>query len=113
MPIRLSKKSRPFDFVFSDADKDWYIQYFKDVHPKLKKEVGLLHNATEYRRYQNIWACKQSSQLCHPWTEAAVRIAISLKISQDIDSTIIFSFSFFCKDDSGKGFVIPEITKQD
>ena len=25
------------DFVFSDADKDWYVQYFKDVHPKLKK----------------------------------------------------------------------------
>jgi predicted O-methyltransferase YrrM len=26
----------PFDFVFSDADKDWYTQYFKDVSPKLK-----------------------------------------------------------------------------
>lgn len=26
----------PFDFVFSDADKDWYTQYFKDVDPKLK-----------------------------------------------------------------------------
>lgn len=26
----------PFDFVFSDADKGWYIQYFKDVDPKLK-----------------------------------------------------------------------------
>ncbi len=25
----------PFDFVFSDADKDWYTQYFRDVHPKL------------------------------------------------------------------------------
>jgi caffeoyl-CoA O-methyltransferase len=25
----------PFDFVFSDADKDWYPQYFKDVDPKL------------------------------------------------------------------------------
>ena len=28
----------PFDFVFSDADKGWYTQYFKDVEPKL--EVG-------------------------------------------------------------------------
>jgi len=28
----------PFDFVFSDADKAWYTQYFKDVEPKL--EVG-------------------------------------------------------------------------
>lgn len=26
----------PFDFVFSDADKDWYKQYFIDLHPKLK-----------------------------------------------------------------------------
>ena len=26
----------PFDFVFSDADKDWYIQYLKDVLPKLE-----------------------------------------------------------------------------
>lgn len=25
----------PFDFVFSDADKGWYIQYFKDIDPKL------------------------------------------------------------------------------
>ena len=36
----------PFDFVFSDADKDWYVQYFKDVHPKLKKGgVFTAHNA--------------------------------------------------------------------
>lgn len=27
--------SGPFDFVFSDADKDWYLQYFKDLEPKL------------------------------------------------------------------------------
>lgn len=27
----------PFDFVFSDADKDWYVQYFMDVDPKLEK----------------------------------------------------------------------------
>jgi caffeoyl-CoA O-methyltransferase len=26
----------PFDFVFSDADKDWYKNYFIDVAPKLK-----------------------------------------------------------------------------
>jgi caffeoyl-CoA O-methyltransferase len=25
----------PFDFVFSDADKGWYTQYFKDLDPKL------------------------------------------------------------------------------
>ena len=28
----------PFDFVFSDADKDWYTNYFKALAPKL--EVG-------------------------------------------------------------------------
>jgi caffeoyl-CoA O-methyltransferase len=27
----------PFDFVFSDADKDWYKNYFIDVAPKLTK----------------------------------------------------------------------------
>lgn len=27
----------PFDFVFSDADKGWYTNYFKDVSPKLLK----------------------------------------------------------------------------
>ena len=26
----------PFDLVFSDADKDWYKQYFIDIDPKLK-----------------------------------------------------------------------------
>lgn len=25
----------PFDFVFSDADKDWYKQYFADIAPKM------------------------------------------------------------------------------
>ena len=29
----------PFDFVFSDADKDWYKNYFIDVDPKLKTVV--------------------------------------------------------------------------
>lgn len=27
----------PFDFVFSDADKEWYPRYFEDVDPKLAK----------------------------------------------------------------------------
>lgn len=27
----------PFDFIFSDADKEWYTQYFKDLDPKLVK----------------------------------------------------------------------------
>lgn len=38
----------PFDFVFSDADKDWYKNYFMDVDPKLM--VGgcyATHNISE------------------------------------------------------------------
>ena len=41
----------PFDFVFSDADKNWYINYFRDVDPKLK--VGgcfSAHNISERSR---------------------------------------------------------------
>jgi len=38
----------PFDFVFSDADKEWYNEYFKEVDPKLV--VGgcfTAHNVTD------------------------------------------------------------------
>lgn len=41
----------PFDFVFSDADKNWYKNYFMDIDPKLK--VGgcyATHNISERRR---------------------------------------------------------------
>lgn len=41
----------PFDFVFCDADKDWYKNYFIDVFPKL--EVGgcyTAHNVSDRRR---------------------------------------------------------------
>jgi caffeoyl-CoA O-methyltransferase len=38
----------PFDFVFSDADKEWYTQYFKDVDPKLIKDgCFTAHNVTD------------------------------------------------------------------
>jgi predicted O-methyltransferase YrrM len=38
----------PFDFIFLDADKDWYSQYFRDALPKL--EVGgcfTAHNVSD------------------------------------------------------------------
>lgn len=45
----------PFDFVFSDADKNWYKNYFKAVDPKLG--VGgcfTAHNVSErYSRYRS------------------------------------------------------------
>lgn len=28
--------SGPFDLVFSDADKEWYLEYFKDLDPKIR-----------------------------------------------------------------------------
>lgn len=34
----VKKLEGPFDFIFSDADKDWYKNYFVDLAPKL--EVG-------------------------------------------------------------------------
>lgn len=38
----------PFDFVFCDADKESYIQYFKDVDPKLVKGgCFTAHNVTD------------------------------------------------------------------
>jgi predicted O-methyltransferase YrrM len=38
----------PFDFVFSDADKDWYTNYFRALAPKL--EIGGCFTAHNVRR---------------------------------------------------------------
>jgi len=41
----------PFDFVFLDADKEWYTQYFKDLDPKLAKGgCFTAHNASNAYR---------------------------------------------------------------
>ncbi len=47
------KLEGPFDFVFIDADKEWYTNYAKAVLPKLKVG-GLLtaHNVSPYGRRQ-------------------------------------------------------------
>lgn len=42
------KLEGPFDFVFSDADKDWYTKYFIAVSPKLSvKGCFTAHNVRE------------------------------------------------------------------
>jgi len=46
--LLVKKLEGPFDFVFSDADKEWYLQYFKDVEPKLLKGgCFTAHNAID------------------------------------------------------------------
>ena len=41
----------PFDFVFSDADKDWYPKYFEAVFPKLTSDgCYTTHNVSESGR---------------------------------------------------------------
>ena len=41
----------PFDFVFSDADKEWYKNYFIDIDPKLKTGgCFTAHNVSERGR---------------------------------------------------------------
>ena len=39
-----------YDFVFSDADKNWYINYFDDMYPKLTSDACFVaHNVEESR----------------------------------------------------------------
>jgi hypothetical protein len=47
----------PFDFVFLDADKEWYTQYFKDLDPKLVNGgCFTAHNAaTPSRELASSW----------------------------------------------------------
>jgi predicted O-methyltransferase YrrM len=49
--ILVPRLDGPFDFVFSDADKDWYIEYFKAVAPKLASGGCIAaHNVSERGR---------------------------------------------------------------
>lgn len=48
------RQEGPFDFVFSDADKDWYIEYFKALAPKLAAGgCFAAHNVSERGRGWN------------------------------------------------------------
>lgn len=46
------KITGPVDFVFSDADKDWYINYFKSLDPKLRTGGCFVsHNVSQRSNY--------------------------------------------------------------
>lgn len=47
---------RPFDFVFIDADKDWYTRYFQAVYPKL--EAGGCITAHDLAGRRRGWAAE-------------------------------------------------------
>lgn len=40
-----------YDFVFSDADKDWYIRYFDAMYPKLTQNACFTAHNVEERRF--------------------------------------------------------------
>ena len=40
-----------FDFVFSDADKDWYVRYFDAMYPKLTNNACFTAHNVEERRF--------------------------------------------------------------
>jgi caffeoyl-CoA O-methyltransferase len=53
----------PFDFVFSDADKDWYVNYFDAMYPKLTSDACFTaHNVQESRGRRRGW---QAEYLAH------------------------------------------------
>ncbi len=46
----VEKLPGPFDFIFSDADKEWYKQYFIDLDPRLSVDgCFAAHNVTDPR----------------------------------------------------------------
>jgi len=52
-----------FDFVFSDADKDWYVNYFDALYPKLTGNACFTaHNVRESRIRSGRW---QAQYLAH------------------------------------------------
>ena len=49
----VKKLKGPFDFVFCDADKEWYKNYFIDIYPKLK--IGGAYTAHNVSDRRSTW----------------------------------------------------------
>jgi len=73
----------PYDFVFSDADKNWYINYFDTLYPKLTSDACFTaHNVTERSRrgyakdyYDHVSGIKDMETYIHPRSQAGVAIS--------------------------------------
>lgn len=78
----------PFDFIFSDADKTWYENYFIDLAPKM--EVGgcfTAHNVTRTRRQVGISkfvdAIEERDNFETTYDYSGGGVSISFKINED------------------------------
>jgi caffeoyl-CoA O-methyltransferase len=74
----------PYDFVFSDADKDWYINYFDALYPKLTPNACVTaHNVREGRGgwqaeyLEHVRAVPDMTTRLHP--DARAGIAVTCK----------------------------------
>ena len=73
----------PFDFVFSDADKNWYINYFDALYPKLTPDACFTaHNvsARSWRGsargyYDHVLRVEDMETHIHPRSRAGVAIS--------------------------------------
>ncbi len=79
----------PYDFVFSDADKDWYINYFDALYPKLTADacftahnVGAGRGRARGRRgggqsnyYEHVVQVQDMETFIHPQSQAGVAVS--------------------------------------
>jgi len=79
----------PYDFVFSDADKDWYVNYFDAMYPKLTADACFTaHNVSEGRGrggrrrgggtsdyYEHVLQVADMETFIHPQSRSGVAIS--------------------------------------
>ena len=73
----------PVDFVFSDADKSWYINYFRDMDPKLT--VGgcfVTHNVSQRNNFEFYNYVSKLSNYKTTLDTKGAGVAISYKIAK-------------------------------
>jgi len=73
----------PVDFVFSDADKSWYINYFKDLDPKLETGACFVtHNVGPNNNYSFYEYVSKRSNYKTTLDDRGAGVAISYKIAK-------------------------------